>query len=214
VDNWPFIEEIAKKGKPVILSTGMYTQKQMEKVCEIFANANNPDLAILHCVTSYPTEPELVNLRAMDTISRLGVITGYSDHTRGFHFPLAAAALGAAVIEKHITMDYDVPNAQDWKVSCGPDDLHLMVDQIRNIEAGLGTGVKKPNPAEEQSLAWARKSLAAAREIGEGEVIDEKMLTAKRPGSGISPADTQKTIGRKAAVSIKKDTLIKWEHLT
>lgn len=213
VDNWPFIETIAKKGKPVILSTGMYTHEQIRKVCKIFKAADNPDLAILHCVTSYPTEPDLVNLKAMESISRLGVITGYSDHTRGFHFPLAAAALGAAVIEKHITLDFDVPNAQDWKVSCGPDDLHLMVDQIREIQAGLGSGEKAPNKAEEQSLAWARKSLVAARDVKSGETVTEDMLVFKRPGTGISPSELNKALGKKAAKDIHKDEVIAWEHL-
>ena len=213
VDNWPFIKKVAKKGKPVILSTGMYTWEQIKKAVEFFSEANNPDLAILHCVTSYPTEPDFVNLRAINTISRLGVIAGYSDHTRGFHFPLAATALGAAIIEKHITLDFDVPNAQDWKVSCGPEDLHLMVGWIREIEAGLGHGEKEPCYAEKQSLAWARKSLVAACDIVAGPAITRDMLVSKRPGTGISPADTQKVIGKKAVADIKKDTVITWEHL-
>lgn len=213
VDNWPFIKKVAEKGKPVILSTGMYTWEQIEKAVEIFREANNPDLAVLHCVTSYPTEPDFVNLRAINTISRLGVIAGYSDHTRGFHFPLAATALGAAIIEKHITLDFDVPNAQDWKVSCGPDDLHLMVGQIREIEAGLSHGEKEPCHAEKESLAWARKSLVAACDIAAGHTITRHMLVSKRPGTGISPADTEKVIGEKVAANIRKDTVITWEHL-
>lgn len=213
VDNWPFIKKVAGKGKPVILSTGMYTWEQIEKAVEIFDEANNPDLAILHCVTSYPTDPDLVNLRAINTILRLGVIAGYSDHTRGFHFPLAATALGAAIIEKHITLDFDVPNAQDWKVSCGSDDLHLMVDQIREIEVGLGHGEKEPCHAEKKSLAWARKSLVAACDIAAGQAITRDILVSKRPGSGISPADTEKVTGKKLVVDIRKDTVITWEHL-
>lgn len=214
VDNWPFIKEIAQKKKPVILSTGMYTNEQIEKAVEIFREAQNPDLGVLHCVTSYPTAPEFVNLRAIKTISRLGVVSGYSDHTQGFHFPLAAIALGAAIIEKHITLDFDVPNAQDWKVSCGPDDLHIMVSQIREIEAGLGSGEKTPGHVERESLAWARKSLVSACFIKAGQAIADNMLVAKRPGTGISPADKKKVMGKKAAIDIKKDTVITWEQLT
>ncbi|SHK37340.1 N-acetylneuraminate synthase [Desulfatibacillum alkenivorans DSM 16219] len=213
VENWPFIRKVAQKGKPVILSTGMYTEEQMQEAVDIFAKAGNPQLAVLHCVTAYPTAPRLINLRAIKAIQDMGVIAGYSDHTMGYHIPLAAVAMGAAVIEKHITLDYDVPNAQDWKVSCGPDDLHLFVEQVREVEESLGSGAKSPNKAEKQSLAWARKSIVSACAISAGQCITEDMLVCKRPGTGISPAEFEKVLGREAAVDIREDELITWEQL-
>ncbi len=214
VANWVFIEKIAARKKPVILSTGMYNLEDIGDALKIFEKTGSPDVAVLHCVTSYPALPSEVNLRAMDTIRETyGVIVGYSDHTQGFHFPLAAVARGAYIIEKHISLDFNVPDAQDWKVSCGPEDFSIMVQQIRDIEAGLGSGIKVPSESERLSINWARKSLVATEDIMEGETIDLKKLNAKRPGFGIMPADIDKVIGKKANRKIKKDTLIKWEHL-
>lgn len=214
VGNWPFLKKIVSRNKPVILSTGMYTMEELSEALAIFAEAGNPDVAVLHCVTQYPTPPSEVNLLAMKTIrENFDVIVGYSDHTQGFHFPLAAVSLGAQVVEKHITLDFNVPNAQDWKVSCGPEQLPIMVKQIRDIEAGLGSGVKAPGEAERLSLSWARKSLVAVRDISQGEVITPGMLSAKRPGNGISPAHMDEVIGKKAKLNIQKDTAIQWEQL-
>ncbi len=214
VSNWSFLEKVASKKKPVILSTGMYTLEDIGEALKVIAKTGNPDIAVLNCVTSYPTSPAEVNLRAMDTIrNKYNVIVGYSDHTQGFHFPLAAAALGASIIEKHITLDFNVPDAQDWKVSCGPEDFPEMVKQIREIEAGLGTGIKALTKSELSSINWARKSLVAIEDIFEEEIIELKKLGAKRPGFGIMPSDIDKVIGKKAKKTIKKDVLIKWEYL-
>lgn len=214
VKNWQFLGKVAGRGKPVILSTGMYTLKDISKALEVIAQTGNPDLAILHCVTAYPTPPNEVNLLAIKTIREtFDAVTGYSDHTVGYHFPLAAVTLGAKIIEKHITLDFDIPNAQDWKVSCGPENLHLMVSEIREIEAGLGTGVKEPGSTEQKSLDWARKSLVAAYDILPGEVLTSEKIKFKRPGTGIMPADAEKVIGRRVRVEIQRDSLILWEHL-
>jgi len=214
VDNWAFIEKVASRKKPVILSTGLYTLEQVGTALDRIAKVGNPDVSVLHCVTDYPTVPAEVNLRAMDTIRETySVITGYSDHTKGFHFPLAAVARGASIIEKHITLDFDVPNAQDWKVSCGPEDFPVMVRQIRDIEVGLGSGVKRPGEAELSNVSWARKSLVAAVDISEGETITPDKLSIKRPGIGIVPTDVEKVVGKKAKVKIKANTLIKWGQL-
>ncbi len=214
VTNWPFLEKVASRKRPVILSTGMYTLEEIGEALAIFSNIGNPDVAVLHCVTRYPTPAPEVNLRAMQTIQeKFSVVVGYSDHTEGIHFPLAAAALGAKIIEKHISLDFNVPNAQDWKVSCGPDNLPVMVKHLRDIEVGLGSGVKTPSEAERSSLLWARKSLVAARDISEGEVITADLLQAKRPGKGIPPARLGEVVGRKAKVEIRKDTAIRWEEL-
>ena len=122
-------------------------------------------------------------------------------------------ALGAQVIEKHITLDFDVPNAQDWKVSCGQDNLHLMVQQIREIENGLGTGIKMPGKAEENNLQWARKSLVTTRDIAEGEILTPAEVGFKRPGTGIAPNRLNDVIGKKAKINISKDQPLKWEYL-
>ncbi|MBN2059253.1 MAG: N-acetylneuraminate synthase family protein [Deltaproteobacteria bacterium] len=214
LSNWPFLKKIASKKKPIIFSTGMYTMNEIEEALNVFSEAENPDVAVLHCVTSYPTSPSEVNLRAMSSIrEKFGVITGYSDHTQGIHFPVAAAALGACVIEKHISLDFNIPNAQDWKVSCGPEDLRLMVQQIREIEQGLGSGIKAPGRAEMESILWARKSLVAACPISAGERITSSHLCAKRPGNGIPPSQINKVIDKKAKKDIDKDRIIRWEEL-
>jgi N,N'-diacetyllegionaminate synthase len=214
VENWPFIQLVAKCGKPVIISTGMYELDNIEQALNVFKKVGNRNVAVLHCVTQYPAPPASINLRVMETIrNRFQVLTGYSDHTQGFHIPLAAAALGARIIEKHISLDFNVPNAQDWKVSCGPHDLHLMIQQIRDIEAGLGSWEKQVTTAETDSLKWARKSLVAARDIKAGEIITASMINIKRPGTGISPARINEIIGKKTRETIKFDQLIMWEHL-
>lgn len=214
IANWAFIKKIAEKGKPVILSTGMYALEDIEKVCSIFQKANNPNLAVLHCVTSYPTPPDDVNLRAITTIREsLEVIAGYSDHTEGIHFPLAAVVLGAKIIEKHISMDFNVKNAQDWKVSCSAETLKQLVKQIREIESGMGTGNKKIQSSEQANVAWAKKSIVADRLILPGQKISFEMLACKRPGNGIQPYEINKVIGRKAKIKIDPDILIEWEML-
>jgi len=128
VNNWAFLKYIAKKGKPIILSTGMYMLEEVGQALESILQSGNRDVIVLHCVSSYPTPVQEVNLRAMDTLRReFKILVGYSDHTIGYEIPLAAVAMGACVIEKHITLDRNVPNAHDWIVSCGPDDFPLMI---------------------------------------------------------------------------------------
>lgn len=215
VGNWRFLKKAASKGKPIIVSTGMYTLKEVGKALEVIAEAGNANVVILHCVTSYPTPPKEANLCAIDTIrDAYSVLTGYSDHTEGFHLALAAVARGACVIEKHITLDFNIPDAQDWKVSCGPEDLSIMIKHVRDVEAGLGSGSKVPTEAERSNMGWARKSLVAAVDILPGETITADKISAKRPGSGIVPADMEKVVGRKAKVKIEADTLINWEKLS
>jgi N-acetylneuraminate synthase/N,N'-diacetyllegionaminate synthase len=214
VGNWPFLKDIASRRKPVILSTGMYTLEEVGAALQAMAETGNRDLAVLHCVTQYPTPPAEINLKAMDTIRDThGVMVGYSDHTEGYHVPLAAVARGACILEKHISLDFEVPNAQDWRVSCGPGNLGEMVRQIREIESALGTGVKQPGDAEAASRDWARKSLVAQDDITPGTTIAAEHLCTKRPGTGIPPSEIDRVIGRNVRSPIKKDTLIQWGHL-
>lgn len=214
VGNWPFLKRIAELGKPLIFSTGMYRQSQIGEALSAVAEAGNAQVAVLHCVTRYPTPPEEVSLGNMAWIrEHYKVITGYSDHTQGIHFPLAAVALGARIIEKHISLDFDVPNAQDWKVSCGPHDLAEFIRQLREIEAGLGVRNTGPTTGELESLAWAGKSLVSARDIPAGECLGREDLTSKRPGTGISPSQISEVIGRTTKVPISRDQVIRWEDL-
>lgn len=213
VENWPFLEKIAKYGKPVIFSTGMYSKQQIVDAFKVFQKAQNPDIAVLHCITQYPTAPAAVNLPAMAALREgFSGVVGFSDHTAGFHFPLAAVALGAQVIEKHISMDFNIPDAQDWKVSCGPHDLATFISQVRELEQGLKPHATRSD-AEMENRQWAGKSLVAARDIVIGEKISQEMLGAKRPGTGISPAQTARIIGREVVREISCDRVIHWEDL-
>ncbi|MFN4310054.1 MAG: N-acetylneuraminate synthase family protein [Ferrovibrio sp.] len=214
VGNWPFLRRVASLGKPLIFSTGMFQRAQISEALSVLRETGNPDIAVLHCVTRYPTPPEEVSLGNMLWIrENHRVITGYSDHTRGFHFPLAAAALGARIIEKHITLDYDVPNAQDWKVSCGPGDLGIFIQQLREVEAGLDARPLGPTAGERDSLIWASKSLVPVRDLPAGSVLQASDLVGKRPGTGIPPSRLDEIIGKAIKVDLAKDQVIQWEHL-
>ena len=215
VANWPFLRRVGALGKPVILSTGMYSLQQVGEALTALAQGGTRDIAVLHCVTQYPTPPGDVNLKAMDAMrERYGVITGYSDHTAGMHVPLGAVGRGAAVIEKHISLDFDIPDAQDWRVSLDGPGLRLFVQQAREIAAALGEGDKRPTLEESERAVWARKSLVAAAAIECGEIITAQKLCAKRPGDGISPSVIDEIIGKKTTVRIECDAPITWEALS
>lgn len=212
VENWPFLAQVARCGKPIILSTGMYRLEQIREAIRVMGDNGCPALAILHCVTSYPAPPEAINLKVMDEIrSFFPGPVGYSDHTAGTAVPLAAVARGAMVLEKHITLDRDVPNAQDWKVSCDPSNFSTFVAQIREIEAALGQQQKNIGDLEQNALLWARKSLHAATAIAAGQKIEVAMLVAQRPGMGISPAHLTSLAGRTAKQDIPAGAMIDWD---
>ena len=169
------------------------------------------DIILLHCNTQYPTPYEDVNLKAMQTLrDRFGVAVGYSDHTRGIEVPIAAVALGATVIEKHFTLDCNLPGP-DHKASLEPDELKKMVDSIRNIEKAIGTGEKHVTTSEKPNIVVARKSIVAAVDIKAGEILSEENITVKRPGNGISPMLWDSVIGTRAVKDFPKDTLITLE---
>jgi N-acetylneuraminate synthase/N,N'-diacetyllegionaminate synthase len=207
VENWPYIANVARRGKPIILSTGLYTLDLIRRAIEVVAENGGRELAILHCVTSYPADPATINLDAMRQIREFfsGPV-GYSDHTAGTAVPLAAVALGAQVLEKHITLDFNVPDAQDWKVSCGPDDFPEFVADARAIEAARGGGSRQLSAAEKESLTWARKSLHAARDIAAGAVVEADMLTSQRPGDGLPPSRICEVVGKRARRAIQAGT--------
>lgn len=212
--NLPFFREIARRGKPVILSTGMYELDHVRQALQAFSESGCRELALLHCVTSYPTPYDQVNLRAMDTLRAVfpGPV-GYSYHTYGHHVCLAAVARGATIIEKHITLDFDVPNAQDWKVSAGPDDFAALVRSVREVEAALGSAEKRTAHVESAALGWALKSLVAARRLPRGSTLTSEMLLAKRPGGGIEPSRLPDVLGRTLRRDLEADEALAWSDL-
>jgi len=216
ITNKPYLQHIAYKGKPVIMSTGMSNMIEIKAALNVFTEngLNKEQITVLHCNTEYPTPMEDVNLRAMLTIkNELGVKVGYSDHTLGIEIPIAAVALGATVIEKHFTLDCNLPGP-DHRASLEPEELKAMVLAIRNVElALLGNGIKEPSESEKPNIQIARKSIHTNQKITAGTVLTAKHLIMKRPGTGISPMDIEKVIGKVLAKTIEADTLITWDHL-
>lgn len=210
ITNLPYLRYIGRLGKAVILSTGMATLGEIESAIEVLlqAGTRRNQLTVLHCTTEYPTPMIDVNLRAMVSMkAALGVQVGYSDHTLGTEVSIAAVALGAKVIEKHFTLDRNLPGP-DHQASLEPDDLKAMVDAIRNIEVALGDGIKRPSASEIKNKLVARKSLVAIRPIYKGESFSEENIAAKRPGTGISPMLWDDVIGRMARKDFAEDELI------
>lgn len=234
ITNAPLLLEIAKTNKPVILSTGMstlgeieaalmvlafgYTCPEQKPSLEVFRKAYFSEKAqevlkekvgLLHCTTEYPALFEDVNLNAMDVLrSVFGLLVGYSDHTEGIAVSIAAAAKGAAIIEKHFTLDKNLPGP-DHKASLEPDELKEMVKYIRQVEKALGYTRKIPSKSEIKNISVARKSLVAAKDIKKGEIFTQENLTVKRPGIGISPMYYWEWIGKKTERDYKKDEIIR-----
>ena len=213
ITNKPLLQHIASKGKPVIMSTGMANMNEINDALHVLLNNGLPkeQITVLHCNTEYPTPMEDVNLKAMQTIqSELGIKIGYSDHTLGIEVPIAAVALGAVVIEKHFTLDRNMPGP-DHRASLEPEELKQMVTAIRNVELALsGSGRKEPSPSEQKNISIARKSIVAARKISKGEILSPENLTVKRPGNGISPMKWDEIIGANAARDFEEDEFIKF----
>lgn len=200
ITDYPYLCRIASFGQPVVMSTGMSTLDEVEAAVNVLTNCGLSlnDITLLHCTTMYPTPFEDVNLRAMETLAKLGVgAVGYSDHTPGIEVPIAAVALGARVIEKHFTLDRSLPGP-DHKASLEPDELAAMVRSIRHIEAALGTPEKRPTRSELPNIEIARRSIVASRPIKEGEIFSPDNLTVKRPARGLSPMRWHHLLGLKA----------------
>jgi N,N'-diacetyllegionaminate synthase len=210
ITNLPYLRKIAKTGGKVILSTGMSTLNEVENAVKVLTDngLTRNDITLLHCTTQYPTPYEAVNLRAMEALRSLGCAgVGYSDHTVGIEVPIAAAAMGATVIEKHFTLDKNLPGP-DHRASLDPAELSAMVKAVRNVEASLGNGVKAVADAERSNIEVARKSIVAARAIKKGELLTEENITVKRPGNGLSPMLWDSVIGTKATANFDYDALI------
>jgi len=210
ITNLPYLRHVGSLGKSVIVSTGMATMDEIQAAIDVLNKAGTPrtSITVLHCTTEYPAPIGEVNLRAMHSIqTACGVAVGYSDHTQGIEVAIAAVAMGATVIEKHFTLDRALPGP-DHQASLEPAELLAMVSAIRNIEVALGDGIKRPSLSEIKNLPVARKSLVASRLIKAGEKFSSENMTAKRPGTGVSPMRWDEIVGKTALRAYVKDELI------
>ena len=213
VTSLPFLEYIARKGKPIIFSTGMSYLGEVDQAVRVIRSAGCQQLVLLHCVSNYPTDPGDANLRAMQTMgAAFKVPVGYSDHTPGIEVPLAAVAMGASVIEKHFTLDRSLPGP-DHRASLEPDQLRAMVTGIRTVELALGDGIKAPAPSEANTRLVARRSVAAAVDISEGALLSRDMLTLLRPAGGIPPSQLDEVVGHRVRHSVMSGEVIHWADL-
>ena len=213
ITNLRFLRHLAAKGRPIVLSTGMSTLDEVVAAVKAIREAGDPPLALLHCVSAYPAPAEETNLRAMDTLrERFGCPVGLSDHTTGIEVAIAAVARGAAIVEKHFTLDKRLPGP-DHRASLDAVELEGLVRAVRRVEAALGDGDKRPMPSEADTRRVARKSLVAARPIRPGERLTLDLIAIKRPGTGISPADLDRALGRTVARALAADEVIDWAAL-
>jgi len=211
ITNKPLLEFIAQFDMPVIMSTGMADLNEIQRAIEVLCSnkLTRENITILHCTSQYPASFENINLRAITSMKKkFNLNIGYSDHTLGAEASIAAVSLGATIIEKHITLDSNMPGP-DHKASMEPKDFQDMVSAIRNIERGLGNGIKVPTSEELEMRTVARKSLVANKKIEKGEIFTQENLTVKRPGNGLSPMSINEVIGTKAVYSFEENDLIK-----
>ncbi|MDP7525537.1 MAG: N-acetylneuraminate synthase [Dehalococcoidales bacterium] len=208
ITNSPLLEHVASKRKPIILSTGMSTLDEVKDTLEFLKGKGVEEIILLHCVTSYPARIEEMNLRAMETLrGAFSLPVGLSDHTLGITVPIAAVALGACVIEKHFTLDRNLPGP-DHRASQEPEELKEMVTAIRDTELALGDGTKRVTSDEEEIKKVARRSIVANVDIPEGTVVTEEMVSLKRPGSGLGVKSMNLIVGCRTKASIKAGEII------
>ena len=213
ITNLPYLKHISRKGKPMIVSTGMATLSEVEAAVGVIREEDDPGVILLQCVSNYPAQPADVNLRAMATMSQaFGVPVGYSDHVLGNEVAFAAVALGACVIEKHFTLDRSMPGP-DQETSVEPSELMALVQGIRAVELALGDGQKRPAMSERNSAEVARKSLVVTEDIPAGTVLTEDLIAVKRPGTGLPPSMLAFVIGRRVCRDMKRDSLVTLEDL-
>lgn len=209
----PLLNHIGSKRKPVLLSTGMSYLNEVAEAVWALKSSGAQDILLLHCVSSYPAPPESSNLRAIQTLrDYFELPVGFSDHSDGILLPLVAVALGATLVEKHFTLDKHA-DGPDHRLSLNPDELKLMIRNLRDAESSLGDGRKRPATVEEENRLLSRRSIVTAVDIRSNESIAEWMLAFKRPGSGLEPRQAQKVVGMKARHDISKDTILQWEDL-
>lgn len=212
ITNIPLIRHIARKNKPIILSTGMASLGEVAIALQAIESVSTHDIYLLHCTSEYPCPFSDVNLRAMVTLgAAFGKVIGYSDHTLGIEIPVAAVAMGARIIEKHLTLDRTLPGP-DQKTSLEPEEFRSMVEAIRHVEAALGDGSKRPAKNEMKNIEIVRRGVVAARDLQPGTVISSEDVTIKRPGTGIAPADLEKIMGLRLARAVRFDEVMTWDH--
>lgn len=211
--NVELLNYYAGKKKPLIISSGMAYISEIEDAVNIINDTGNTDLAILHCVSSYPTEADEINLRKILTIKQaFDVIVGFSDHTIGCTASIGAVVFGAKVIEKHFTLDKNLPGPDHW-FSANPDEMRELVREIRVIEKALGSSVVKPSKKEMEMRKLARRSIVASKYISKDDTITEDLIQFKRPGTGLPPKFVDYIIGKKAKVNIKNNELITFDKV-
>ena len=211
--NHLLLAQVAGCGKPVILSTGMASLAEVRSAVKVIFSAGNRKLILLHCTSNYPTAAGDVNLRAMKTLAdEFALPAGFSDHTEGIAVSIAAAALGAAVLEKHFTLDKKAAGP-DHQASLDPVELGALVRAVRQVEAALGDGRKRPTVSELPVRAVARKSIVAAADLEPGTKLSTALLKLKRPGTGLAPELLPKLVGRIAKAAIAKDEMITWRKV-
>lgn len=211
-----FLRHVARKKLPIILSTGASTIGEIEDAVKAIENEGNNKIMLLHCILSYPTPIKEMHLRMITTLKNIfpQYPIGLSDHSLGTVVPVAAVALGAKIIEKHYTIDKTIKGSSDHPISIDPKELREMVTNVRHIESALGYFMpKRPTKIEEPAARYARRSIVAKKNIKSGEILTTKNITAKRPGTGISPKFFYNFIGKKAARDIEEDEFLNWSHL-
>ena len=212
ITNLPYLRKIGSFNRPTILSTGMANLGEIESAIAVLEQAGTCRklITVLHCTTEYPAPIDEVNLLAMNSIGlAFGVDVGYSDHTDGIAVPVAAVALGATLIEKHLTLDR-MMDGPEHKASLQPDPFASMVQGIRSVEQALGDGIKAPTVSEIPNILIARKSIVASQDINVGEHFSAENITTKRPGTGISPMHWDLLVGTQATRAYVADELIEW----
>ncbi len=207
------IKHIAAHKKPIILSTGMANYSDIQTAINTCIKAGNDQIVLLQCTSLYPAPAELSNLKAIQTMKdAFGCLVGYSDHTLGDHIPIASVALGSCLIEKHFTLDRNLPGP-DHSFAIEPDELKMMIKRIRDVEKAIGSGTKNgPQAQEKEMFIKGRRSLHTTRNIEKGEVVQTGDLCIKRPGYGISPQFLENIVGMKVTKDIKEDHWIHWRH--
>ena len=213
ITNLLLLKHIARKKKPIILSTGMSTIGEIKEALGIIQKEGAEEIILLHCVSCYPAKVEDMNLRVIETLGHTFKLPiGLSDHTLGITIPIAAVALGACIIEKHFTLDKNL-SGPDHRASLEPEELKEMIKAIRDIERAMGDGIKRPTAEEEENKKAAQRSIVAKVDIPEGVIITEQMLDIKRPGIGIKPKYLDMVVGRRTKENIKLGELITFTRL-
>jgi N-acetylneuraminate synthase len=211
--NLPFLQYVARKQRPMVISTGMSTLAEIDQAVATIRGEGNNAIVLLHCISIYPPEHDTIHLRNIEMLQQaFNVPVGFSDHSLGVAIPLAAIAVGASIIEKHFTLDKDMPG-WDHAISADPGELRMITGEGLNVFTALGSACRTVMPAELEKRNKFRRSLVVCKALPQGHVLMEADLTAKRPGTGISPAEQEYVVGRKLACAVEEDQVLCWADL-